>query len=101
VDRRERMIVACPTDADAVQSVLGGDGDTVERAVGGVVEVGLSPFPPYDPLMEPAFPPYLNSTGRKGDGKEKECETGPASETGCGSEAEECGDADAVASTQQ
>jgi putative exosortase-associated protein (TIGR04073 family) len=33
---------------------------TVQRGVGGVVEVGLSPFPPYEPLMDPAFPPYLN-----------------------------------------
>ena len=33
----------------------------VERAAGGVVEVALSPFPPYEPLMDPALPPYLAS----------------------------------------
>jgi putative exosortase-associated protein (TIGR04073 family) len=32
----------------------------VERATGGAVEVALSLFPPYDPLMKPAYPPYLN-----------------------------------------
>jgi putative exosortase-associated protein (TIGR04073 family) len=32
----------------------------VERAVGGAFEVVLSPFPPYDPIMKPAYPPYLN-----------------------------------------
>jgi putative exosortase-associated protein (TIGR04073 family) len=32
----------------------------VERAAGGAVEVALSPFPPYNPLMKPAYPPYLN-----------------------------------------
>ena len=31
----------------------------VERAVGGVYETAMSPFPPYDPLMSPAYPPYL------------------------------------------
>jgi len=34
-----------------------------ERAVGGAFEMVLSPFPPYDPLMEPAYPPYLNFAG--------------------------------------
>jgi len=33
---------------------------TVERATGGIVEMGISPFPPYDPIMKPAYPPYLN-----------------------------------------
>lgn len=35
---------------------------TVERAAGGVLEVALFPFPPYRPLMNPAWPPYLNYT---------------------------------------
>lgn len=35
---------------------------TVERAVGGVLETAFSPFPPYRPLMDPAWPPYLNFT---------------------------------------
>lgn len=34
---------------------------TVERAIGGVFEIGLSPFPSYEPLMDPALPPYLAS----------------------------------------
>lgn len=33
----------------------------VERAAGGVVEVALSPFPPYEPLTDPSLPPYLKS----------------------------------------
>ncbi len=32
----------------------------VERAIGGAFEVVLSPFPPYGPIMRPAYPPYLN-----------------------------------------
>ena len=31
-----------------------------QRASGGAVEIALSPFPPHEPIMEPAFPPYLN-----------------------------------------
>lgn len=38
------------------------------RGVGGVFEFALSPFPPYGPLMYPAYPPYL--AGEKGE-KEK------------------------------
>ena len=31
------------------------------RGLGGVCEVILSPFPPYCPLMTPAYPPYFES----------------------------------------
>lgn len=40
----------------AIQGVLG----TAGRAVGGVLEIALSPFPPHGPLMNPSRPPYLN-----------------------------------------
>lgn len=43
-----------------VFGTLGGAVDTAERACGGAVEIILSPFPPYGPIMEPALPPYLN-----------------------------------------
>jgi len=32
---------------------------TAKRLVGGTVEVALSPFPPYEPLLHPPFPPYI------------------------------------------
>jgi len=48
------------TTFDVVFGTVCGTVRTVQRGVGGVVEVGLSPFPPYEPLMDPAFPPYLN-----------------------------------------
>jgi putative exosortase-associated protein (TIGR04073 family) len=33
---------------------------TAGRAVGGVLEIVLSPFPPYGPINSPPYPPYLN-----------------------------------------
>ncbi len=48
------------TSFDVVFGTVCGTVRTVQRGVGGVFEVGLSPFPPYEPLMDPAFPPYLN-----------------------------------------
>jgi len=59
------------TTFDVVFGTICGTVRTVKRGVGGVVEVGLSPFPPYEPLMDPAFPPYLNF--RKAPDKEKCC----------------------------
>jgi putative exosortase-associated protein (TIGR04073 family) len=59
------------TTFDVVFGTICGTVRTVQRGVGGVVEVGLSPFPPYEPLMDPAFPPYLNF--RKAPDKEKCC----------------------------
>ena len=59
------------TTFDVVFGTVCGTVRTVQRGVGGVVEVGLSPFPPYEPLMDPAFPPYLNF--RKAPDKEKCC----------------------------
>ena len=47
----------------------------VERAVGGVYETAMSPFPPYEPLMSPAYPPYLFADDRE---EEKEVEKKPA-----------------------
>jgi putative exosortase-associated protein (TIGR04073 family) len=41
-----------------------------ERAIGGAFEIVLSPFPPYEPIMEPAYPPYLNFGKKKGAEKE-------------------------------
>jgi putative exosortase-associated protein (TIGR04073 family) len=38
---------------------------TVDRFVGGAVEIAFSPFPPYDPIMHPGYPPYLNFKKRK------------------------------------
>jgi len=32
---------------------------SVERCAGGAVEIAFSPFPPYDPIMHPAYPPYV------------------------------------------
>ena len=45
---------------DGALGVINGTIWAVERAIGGTFEVVLSPFPPYDPIMEPAFPPYLD-----------------------------------------
>jgi hypothetical protein len=50
---------------DVAFGAIGGTFSTAERAVGGAVEVGLSPFPPYDPLMSPALPPYLAAAGEE------------------------------------
>jgi len=44
---------------DVAFGTLDGAFKTAGRAAGGAVEVGLSPFPPYDPLMDPPYPPYL------------------------------------------
>ena len=44
---------------------------TAGRAVGGVLEVAFSPFPPYNPLMQPAFPPYLNFLAKEKPDSEK------------------------------
>ena len=55
----------------AVFGTIGGTIHTVKRGVGGTVEVALSPFPPYDPLMRPAYPPYLGFT--KAPDREKPC----------------------------
>lgn len=38
---------------------------TTDRFVGGAVEIALSPFPPYEPIMHPGYPPYLNSRKNK------------------------------------
>ena len=59
----------------AVFGTIGGTVHTVKRGVGGVVEVALSPFPPYDPLMHPAYPPYLGFA--KAPERKKPCEDEP------------------------
>lgn len=59
------------TTFDVLFGTVCGTVRTVQRGVGGVVEVGLSPFPPYEPLMDPAFPPYLNL--QRAPAKEKCC----------------------------
>ncbi len=49
--------------SNSFEAVLGAVNGVVwgaERAIGGAFELVLSPFPPYDPIMEPALPPYLN-----------------------------------------
>lgn len=51
-----------------VFGTLGGAVDTAERACGGAIEIILSPFPPYGPIMEPALPPYLNPEEEQGEG---------------------------------
>ncbi len=51
-----------PILAGSVDLVLGtvfGAVNGVRRGVGGLFEVVLSPFPPYDPLLTPPLPPYL------------------------------------------
>jgi putative exosortase-associated protein (TIGR04073 family) len=58
----------------------------VERAIGGIFEIGLSPFPPYEPLMDPAFPPYLKSI-------KPPCKKGCGCD-GCASKDEEDADCD-------
>ena len=45
----------------------------VGRGLGGVIEVVLSPFPPYEPLMKPAYPPYV---GRAKESKPEAGESG-------------------------
>ena len=50
-----------PTALGITFGTVSGSFRAVERAVGGVFEIGLSPFPPYEPLMHPAFPPYAES----------------------------------------
>ncbi len=42
--------------------VIDGAFTTVGRATGGLFEILMSPFPPYDPMMDPPFPPYLNAS---------------------------------------
>lgn len=44
---------------DVAFGAIDGTLSAVGRGAGGVVEIGLSPFPPYDPLMDPALPPYM------------------------------------------
>jgi len=49
----------------------------VERAAGGAVEVVLSPFPPYGPIMDPPAPPYLNfgrKPSKERDSEDDDCE---------------------------
>ena len=60
----------------AVFGTIGGTIHTVKRGVGGAVEVALSPFPPYDPLMHPALPPYLGFAGAA-DRKKPCCDDEP------------------------
>ena len=49
----------------------------VGRGLGGVIEVVLSPFPPYEPIMKPAYPPYI---GRAKESKPEAGESaGPCS----------------------
>jgi hypothetical protein len=43
-------------------AVAGGALHGAERAVSGVVETAFSPFPPYGPMIDPAWPPYLRSS---------------------------------------
>ena len=64
------------TTFDVLFGTVCGTVRTVQRGVGGVVEVGLSPFPPYEPLMDPAFPPYLNFQ-RAPAKEERSCEDEP------------------------
>ena len=62
-----------PTVLGITFGTVSGSFRAVERAVGGMVEIGLSPFTPYGPLMEPAFPPYLPAAKK------------PCAEESCGS----------------
>jgi putative exosortase-associated protein (TIGR04073 family) len=39
----------------------------VKRLAGGSVEIAFSPFPPYEPMMHPGYPPYLNPGKDKKD----------------------------------
>jgi hypothetical protein len=39
--------------------LLGGTVDGLGRGIGGIFEVLLSPFPPYDPIQNPPCPPYF------------------------------------------
>lgn len=44
---------------NVVAGTAAGAFHTVTRCVGGIYEVTFAPFPPYDPLMCPAYPPYM------------------------------------------
>jgi len=54
---------------DIAFGTIGGTFRTAGRAAGGAAEIGLSPFPPYDPLMDPAYPPYVKLAARSGGPK--------------------------------
>ena len=57
----------------AILGIVSGTVWSVERAVGGTFEIIFSPFPPYSPIMNPAYPPYLNF-GK--DSEQEECTSG-------------------------
>lgn len=46
---------------NVVAGTVSGAVHTVVRCAGGIYEVTFAPFPPYEPLMCPAYPPYLYS----------------------------------------
>jgi len=47
------------TSVDIVEGAVSGTFGTVERAMTGVFEIVLCPFPPYGPMAKPGLPPYL------------------------------------------
>lgn len=59
-----------PNTFSAALGIVGGTVCSVERVFGGTFEIILSPFPPYSPIMNPAYPPYLNF-GK--DSEQEEC----------------------------
>lgn len=56
-----RIWCIIPNSFDILFGTTRGASRGIMRGIGGVCEVILSPFPPYCPLMTPAYPPYFES----------------------------------------
>ena len=56
-----RIWCIIPNSFDILFGTTRGASRGIMRGLGGVCEVILSPFPPYCPLMTPAYPPYFES----------------------------------------
>ena len=64
--------------SNAFDAALGAANGAVwgaERAIGGACELALSAFPPYDPIMKPGYPPYLNSGKVSEEELQEDCQT--------------------------
>ena len=68
-----RIWCIIPNSFDILFGTTRGASRGIMRGLGGVCEVILSPFPPYCPLMTPAYPPYFESE-KKLEEKENDSE---------------------------
>lgn len=56
----------------AGKGIFNGTWMALERAMGGSFEVLFCLTPPYDPMMEPSLPPYLDFEGTEADSEKPE-----------------------------